>query len=61
MNNSASYIKVYVNDKEVGVIEGKQTALINIGHVSANELLTVKFVSENVTFTLDSISLDSVK
>lgn len=61
LNNSTSYIKVYVNDKKVGVIEGKQTALINIGHVSANELLTVKFVSENVTFTLDSISLDSVK
>lgn len=59
VNNASDYgVLVYVNDTLAGSIDKKGVTQIDIGHVNADELLTVKFVSDNVAFTLYSISLD---
>ena len=59
VNNASDYgVLVYVNDTLAGSIDKKGVTQIDIGQVNADELLTVKFVSDNVTFTLYSISLD---
>lgn len=55
---AAEGITVYVNDELIGSIDKAGKTELKIGQVEGDELLTVKFKSDNMTYTLYSISLD---
>lgn len=51
------YVDVYANDEKIGTFEGTGEYRMNIGSIASEELLTIKFVTDNCSFRLWTCSI----